>query len=492
MQKYKIPPKPLAPTVADQKRWEHTALRRRLLEGVWEEDLYAELYRHLPADRVDAQGPSDLSSNPFEQVTRQLAVLYEEPPQVTHEDDQIEISALVGRHGYVTRAGLWPLLQRGQQLALGLREVIVRIDVVPHIQGERPRRAGIQYRLVTPDFVYCEAHPDSPDEPVYYQELRLRTSRDGEPIWVADILDIRDEAQPKFMMRHVESDGTLGKDLSEEFMGHPAHVGYGENGYPYLDGDGNPFIPIGLYRAEKTGQLWNPYDRAQLVWGSLTSAVLFSLWVHSVRDASWPQRYIAGLSLAGQSGVDLDSIARRAHVTTDPTSVLVFHSDPDMQGQPLIGQFQAGVNPQDLLEAIAKYEYRVATAGGISPSELQRTSGDPRSGYSLSVSRQGQREAQRKFAPVQRMIDERVMAKTASLCNRFFNLSLPESGYRVSYQGLPLSPEEMKAIREDVIQKLNAGLISPIDAIQMLNPDMDEEEARQKLIQIRRERAEFL
>jgi hypothetical protein len=46
-------------------------------------------------------------------------------------------------------------------------------------------------------------------------------------------------------------------------------------------------------------------------------------------------------------------------------------------------------------------------------------------------------------------------------------------------------------MREDVIGKLNAGLISPVDAIRILNPDMDDAEARQELIKIRKERAEF-
>lgn len=489
---YKIPPKPMAPTAQDQARWEHSGLRHRLLTGVYEEDIYRELYRHLPADRVDNQGPADMSSNPFEQVTRQLAVLYTEPPIVTHEDEQTDISSLVSRKGYVTRSGLFQMMQRGQQLALGMREVIVKIDVVPHVMGSRPRRPGIQYRIVTPDYVYCESHPDSPDQPIYYQELRLRTTATGEPMWIADVLDIRNEEDPIFGMYKVEADGSLSSDVSEEFMGHPTHRGLGENGYPYLDGDGVPFLPLEIYRAEKTGQLWNAYDNAPLLWGSLSSNVLYSMWHHSVLQSAWPQRYIAGLQLAGMSGQDLNSTARRATVTTDPTSVLVFNTDQDMQGQPMIGQFEAGVDPEKLLTAIAQYEYRVATAGGISPSEIQRTSGDPRSGYSLSISRQGQREAQRKFSAVMRSTDERVMSKTASLCNRFLGEQLPESGYRVSYQSLPLSPEEMRAIREDVIQKLNAGLISPIDAIQMLNPDMDEEEARVKLNQIRRERAEFL
>ena len=77
------------------------------------------------------------------------------------------------------------------------------------------------------------------------------------------------------------------------------------------------------------------------------------------------------------------------------------------------------------------------------------------------------------------------------LTNRFLNTNLPEDGYRVQYTQLKLSPEEMKAVREDTIQKLNAGLISPVDAIMMLNPDLDDIEARKELKRIRLERAEF-
>ena len=145
-----------------------------------------------------------------------------------------------------------------------------------------------------------------------------------------------------------------------------------------------------------------------------------------------------------------------------------------------------------MLESIAKYEYRVATSSGISPAELQRTSGDPRSGYALAVSRQGQREAQRKYAPVFRLADEELLRKTAILANRFLGASLPEQGYRVSYQSLPMSPQEMEALRKDITEKMAAGLISPVDAIKMLNPDLSDEAAREELIKIRRERAEFM
>ena len=481
------PMKPLAMTNAEQARWEHTGLRRRMLLGAWEEDLEDELARDLPADRREAWGPSDLSSNPFEQITRQLAVLYSEVPQVTNMNGNIE--ALVSREGLVTQAGLWQLMQRAQQMVIGLRESIIRIDVNPHVVGSPVRAPGIQYRLVTPDLVYCEAHPDQPDLPVYYQEYRLRKTPQGKTIWVADVLDIRNVNDPVFGMFKLESDGSLGEDLSEMFMGHPTHRG---EGYPYRNKQGDPILPLVLYHAEKTGFLWDPYNGSSQVYGSMTSACLFSMWTHLVKNASWSQKYVAGLSVSGMSQLDQNDIARRSSVATDPSSILVFTQDPDSASQPLVGSFGIATDPNNLLESISKYEMRVALSAGLSPSDISRTHADPRSGFALAVSRSGQRDSQKKFAPVFRLGDELLLSKTAMLSNRFLGTNLPESGYRVSYHSLPLTPEEMRAQREDIIAKMTAGLISPVQAVMMMYDDMDEREAREYLLQIRRERAEFL
>ena len=478
--------KPTAPTAYDNERWIESGLRRRILQGIWRNDLEDALLRHLPSDRREAWGPCDMSSNPLEQITRQLAVLYEERPIVTHKDDT-DISDLIGVEGYITRAGLFPLMQRVQQMTLGIRETILKIDVIPHVQGTMPRSAGINYRLVYPDFVYIETSPDAPDVPIKYQELRLRTIN-GEPKWTWDLLDITDPAAPVFGMFLAEKNGEIGEDVSLEVMGHATHKG---ESYPYYDSQGMPFLPVVVYRAEKTGQMWNSFDMSQIVSGTLNCGVLHSFYLHCVKSASWPQRYIAGLSLAGGNAMDQDIPARRTSVTTDPTSVLVFQQDPDSTN-PLIGQFAAGADPEKLQTSINAYEYRVATAGGISPAEASRTSGDPRSGYALAVSREGQREAQRRFAPIFRMSDLETISKTASLCNRFLNTNLPEDGYRIEYHTKPLSSNEIKELREDVKDKLESGLISPIGAMQMLHPDLDEDGARAKLLQIRRERAEFL
>jgi hypothetical protein len=191
--------------------------------------------------------------------------------------------------------------------------------------------------------------------------------------------------------------------------------------------------------------------------------------------------------------LDQNEIARRSSIATDPSSILVFTQDPDAQGQPLVGSFSIPTDPHQLLESISKYEMRVGLAAGLSPADISRSSnGDPRSGYALAVSRSGQREAQKKFAPVFRMGDEELLAKTAMLSNRFLGTNLPEEGYRVSYHSMPLTPEEMRAQREDIIQKMGAGLISPVQAVMMMYDDMDEREAREYLRQVKIERAEFL
>lgn len=486
MQYMNTPLKPLAPNPDEQDRWSHTSLRKRMIIGAWEQDLEDELARHLPADRREAWGPADLSSNPFEQITRQLSVLYHEIPAVTNLNG--DISDLTSREGLVTKAGLWQLMQRAQQMVIGLRESAIRIDVNPHVEGAPTIAPGIQYRIVTPDLLYCEAHPDQPDIPVYYQEARLRELH-GKPLWVADVIDIRDPLIPIFGMYIIETDGSLGRDLSEEFMGHPTHRG---EDYPYRDAENNPFLPVVLYHAEKTGFLWDSYNASQMVYGSLTSAVLYSMWVHLVRDACWSQKYVAGLSVAGLSQIDQNEIARRSSIATDPSSILVFTQDPDAQGQPLVGSFSIPTDPHALLESISKYEMRVGLAAGLSPSELSRTNGDPRSGYALAVSKSGQREAQKKFAPIFRLGDEELLAKTAMLSNRFLGTSLPEDGYRVSYHSMPLTPDEMRAQREDIIAKMQASLISPVQAVLMMYDDMDDREAREYLLQIRRERAEFM
>ena len=200
-----------------------------------------------------------------------------------------------------------------------------------------------------------------------------------------------------------------------------------------------------------------------------------------------------GATLSGLDTYDNNLESRRNAIASDPASILVFTPDPDLQPgqQPQIGQYQPGGDVSQMLEAITVYERRLAVQMGINPSDVQKMSGDPRSGYAIATSRSSLREQQRKFAPSFRMADMETLEISAKISNRYFGTSYPETGYRVVYTPLGLSPEEMRAQREDIIQKLSAGLISPVDAMQIMNPDLDPIEAKQELERIRAERAQY-
>jgi len=133
------PPFPQMPNAEEQRRAEHQALRRRLIMGTYEDDLEEEMLRHFSADRYMALGPVDMSSNVLEQISRQLAVLYNTAPTVHHSED---ISELTGSDGYVTNAGLFPLMQQAQQFILAINETFVRIDVAPHKIGQPTHKHG--------------------------------------------------------------------------------------------------------------------------------------------------------------------------------------------------------------------------------------------------------------------------------------------------------------------------------------------------------------
>ena len=479
--------KPRAPTQDENDRQDHTALRVRMLTGQWESDLEGTLAQNLPPDRRETWGPSDLSSNPFAQIVRQLSVLYDQPPTVSNEIG--DISELTDRSGLLQRAGLWNLMSRAQQYIIGLRECVIRVDVIPPSGESAIESSRLLYRIVTPDMVYCEADSNRPEEPNYYRELRVRRNPTTQKsCWVYDIIDLRDPKQPIFGLYEANVDGTIGADVSELYMGSTALIG---DDYPYRDQMGRPFLPLVLYHCERTGALWDTYTGCEAVFGSLSCGVLFSQFLALCKDSSWSQKYIAGLAVSGLTQEAQNDISRRSSITTDPSSILVFTQDPDANGQPLVGTFAPPVDPNAFLEAIAKYEYRISQSSGIT-SDIIRTSGDPRSGYALSVGKQTQREAQKKFTPIQREFDEILMAKTAMLVNRFLGSSLPESGYRIQYQSIPLSPEERRAEREDIVAKLEAGLLSPVAAVQIMHPDMDEGEAIRYLEKVRKDKAQFL
>ena len=333
--------------------------------------------------------------------------------------------------------------------------------------------------VATPD-------PERPDQAIALTELRLRPHPEtNKPVWTADVFDISDPENPTYTIRSVESGLKLGAaDWTEHYLGSPKS---GDR-YPFRIGSQDrPVIPYPVYHASRTGdRLWDPMERAELVESSLDLAVCHCFLVHVFRNASWPQRYGIGVEVDGGEMTGGDGA--RHEVDTDPASFLHFRKADSYDGQPLVSQFSPGGDPKELEETLSNMVARVAQDAGVPPSDVQRLGGTARSGVAISLTNEGKRAAQRRFAATFRDGDERLVALAAAFRNRVIGGDLPEGGYTVAHARIPLSPDELKSRRDHVRELVADGLMTRVQAMLEINPGMSIEEARQELATIDAER----
>lgn len=472
---YYLPPTMPIPIDAEEaQRWQHTRMRRRMLDGAWREDLNKRLQDHLGTTRRVAWGAIDMSANPFRVICRELSCLYDQSVRVRHLEESA--GGLIGKGGAIEESGLWASMRRFQAWVIGCREYLMRIHV--------SETGKVRYRPVYPDMVHCTANPDAPDEPVKVCELRLRAKpggKEGEYIWTWDVLDISDPSNPIYKIIHGDSfykprhgNGEW-IDLTEHYLGRDMS-GYN---YPYVTKDFKPILPYQLYHAERLGdRLWDPYEMVETVEGSMQLAVGHSFLFHVIRSASWPQRWICNGRVAGLDVTGGD--AARAEIVTDPAAVLMLESVDDMQV--MVGQWQAGADAQKLEQTLQSYASRLAQDAGLSPSDVQRMSGNARSGYAIALTNAGKREVQRRFSPQFKWADERLIQKTAIMSNRAAGTSYPEDlGYEVAYAEIPLSSQERESKRKDVLERYREGFISKAQAKSEMEPGLSIKQAAKEL-----------
>jgi len=437
------------------------------MEGRWSRLLEDRLQAQLGSTRRQAWGIPDISSNPFKVVATELATLYDAPPDVSHNTAGGAVDELCGSNGLIARAGLWPQMSRFQSMVIALREMWMRVDV---------EDGRLIYRPVSPDMTIAEADPSRPTTPLAYAEIRLRHYR-GDAVWMWDVMDIRDPAAPSYTVR-LAKDGGFGEDVTLEVLG----ATYSGEAYPYRRADGAPILPVVLYHASLYGdRLFDAFNGVELYEGSLNLAVYYSVLAHTLRDASFPQRYAIGVRIAGSDMVDGGTRGQRVEVVTDPTTILML--DAAMEQQPQVGQFQAGADVEKIEATIAAIAHRLATDAGLSPTELQRTSGSAKSGYAISLSQDGKRTAQRRYVMQFRDADERLVAVSAALYNRAMGTAFPEGGYSVLYREIPLSPEELDSRRTHAMEMMDAGLMDRVEALRLFG-SMTHEDAVARLEQI--------
>lgn len=429
-------PRPTDPRLAAAV--DHQRLRARLVSGQWQADAQRELLDLVGAERAQYYRV-DTGANSLASVTEGAAALYDLPPRVQHEAaDPVVLDRIA------LDAALWPTMARVQAETLAIREALVRVQVMPTPTG--PRAAYTPVRVDLTEMVPDPARPTQPCAVTEYVE--------HEGGWVRETWSCVPGQEPF----HVFLSDT-GADVSHAF-GLPEG---GQRGpaYPYWRGDRTPILPYVLYHASSTGRLLDPYYHSEIVHGTLRVSVLWSLWVHGALKASWPQRWVANGSIAGLARRD----GEQPRVSADPAIVVELVGDPSSGGAVQAGQWSLSVDTEALARAVGLYEARLAQYAGIDALELQRSSADPRSGYAMAVSLAGKRAAQRRYSPVFALSDGMLLDLTAALVNATTGYAtLPDRGWQVEHVGLPPSPEERKADREEVLALLGADLMGRIEA----------------------------
>jgi hypothetical protein len=457
-------------------RWEESRRRRRMLEGAWREDLRRTLEREYALERRKALGLPDTTKNLFKMVVNGLSKLYDRIPILGHPEEGEAAGGIVETmNGIVNDAGMWQMASTLQQQVLGIRESDYRFSVNLDHMGE----PTLQVRVVPADLVHAIAWPDTPDVPHTIYEYRLRII-DGEKMWTRDCLSIMDPENPIY---RVETE-----DGSETISGKAGLVldeGTWDSSMRFESG--RPFLPYpGPYHAQRTGKLYDPFTNVELVDGSLSYASMLQDWKHLVRDAGWPQRAVADLELVGGYQTDEDGTA---HITADRSSVLQFRQmKPGVTGQ--FHTFEPGGDPVTLLNSIQSSGADIASDFDIIPADVARTHTDGRSGHAISITRETQRVAQRRFEPQFRRGDTSSLSRIAAMWNRVAKTSLPEDDWTIKYPGLPLSMQEKEHLLKSHEAMDRLEITSPVVLLAQLT-GITEAKARERLREMKQDRFEF-
>lgn len=442
------------PPISDPRRQQEQKTRDAFYDGEWEEQLKSDVLKALGTDRAEVIGVLDMSCCLGPQMCQELAVCYLREPVVT----------IGGKEAWITRAGapvsaalLWTMLAEFQARVLWLQEYVMRIEPVPG--------GGLRFRQVQPWLVEGEEDERNPGQFAVYREWVLRDLGQGE-VWTRDIISISDRENPSFV---VQDEG--GADITEQVF----KSSMSGEAFPFRFADGAPFVPAELYHRHPDGALWHYLRGRESVSATRMAAVLWTFFVHSFTDSSWQQRALIDGKVVGVKAVQESGLR---YARPDPTLILQIQSDEGKQAQ--LGQWSIGADPQVLLSGIEGYTAQVATREGVSPAELQRLSGDPKSGYAISLTNDGKRQAQRRFGPQFRVRDEALLGKAAAVWNRANPGAEPyaEIGYQVSYQSIPMSPDEERALRDQVDWELEKGWITTAQALARTR-GISESEAKQ-------------
>lgn len=426
---------------ADQLRWQYSSRSYRMLTGNWREDARERQSWWFNDLTLKFMPPPDISRNTFLQVISQTATLYDKAPTVGVEGDA-DLSMVV-------TDALWPTLQEVNFLSRGIKECLLRLD---WNKGEQE----MAYRVVpSHTVVITKADPDRPDQPIALEELRPRIRPStGEAVWTWEVWDVSDPANPEFRIDLIEGDNGERIDATAEFTD-------GAEGYPFA----SPVLPYVLYHDRYSHVMWNWTRGRELVEGALTEACYWTMWGGGLRDGAHPQRVLIDGDIEGGKTAPNGNAPAVEYIEANPAQVLKVRS---RGGNTKIDQWKPAMDPKSSAEAVETWAAGLAVHAGLSPSDLRRGSASA-SGYSIVVSRQGQRRIRERQIPAFRRSDTLMLTKAAEITNGEMNntnLATEASAYTIAYADLGRSLEETKAELERINTLRSQGLMSTVEAIQ--------------------------
>lgn len=431
------------PKAQDAARWNESRRRRRMLEGLWQEDVRERIRDYFSKVRELTMGEPALGLNLFNAVVSQKAILY---------DQEMTVVAPVGLGdvqkaafaGVLNEAHLNQLLQRNCRNVIGMREGLMKLVWTEN---------GLRFNVVPSDVVTVKTAKQDPNTLLEVAEGIILS--DGRPAW--EVWNIENPASP--YRRIVLMDRS---DVTAQVLAEPGI-------YNERDSQGRPFLPYVLYHAEWSDKTWNAYDNSELPNAALDLAVLWTMFGDGVRNAAWPQRYAINLRLDGATVTKGDD-ARAGYVDTSPTSLLMLKPiDPNAPAS--AGQYAPGCDPKVLGEAIIAYQSVVLSNLGINPSDLQSTQ-QAQSGFAIQLKRGALRREAMKVIPNFRDGDTELLAKTAMMINAYGEgAQLPEDDWGVSYNLPEIGQAELLEELETLSAMLELGLASKVDVFIKLHPD---------------------
>jgi len=453
----------------DQVRWEETALRHRMLDGNWQDDLASHLVATLNIKRASNLGRLSRAINLFKSLSMQIGpVLYDRSPNISIQDaDSEQDKAVAEMHD---AAHVWQLAQRHALYVVGLRESLYCIEW-------SKSEETVKLRLVTPDTVTIETPARDPDDIEVIREARVRHVKNPE----AGIMEYR-----AFWNVWSKKDGgsfriedASGVDWTAEILGEEEAA----EPYPYIDSDGEPFLPFVLYHAMPTSKVWDAFEWCELVDGAFEVAILWNNYQKIMRDASWVQKYTIDLALAGVSHRP-EGAATVGRVTTSPDSVLMFKSEGDTTGS--TGTFEVPVDVEKYALAILQYQRTMVSTLGVHPADVEQVTGNAQSGYAIQLKRSAQRRMALAMEPQFRRGDIELMQKMAMVYNLLSpegTPDLPVIGYSITYQ----PPDEAITERMERLQYSTAlnqvGLLSRVDQYKQEFVNASDEDAIKAILE---------